>query len=177
MQLPPSSLITAITAKTLWGRRNGRPSFSRHWCRRLALRGSADPRRREAARGHARYWGALLRSLVISFESAGSLLSRLAILSEVRIALPARHHGLRVDVRQSLGGLLSLRRLGHNRPNAIQHDAATPLSAVGKKARVGARHPDPGAWMPGHRLSGRGLCGRKLKGLCQHNEKTNYLQR
>jgi hypothetical protein len=76
-------------------------------------------------------------------------------------------------LRQSLGGLLSLGRLGHNRPNAVQHDAKTPLGAVVTKARVGAGRPDPGAWVPGHRLSGRGLSGRKLNGLCQHNEKTN----
>ena len=99
--------------------------------------------------------------------------SRLAPLSEVWIALLARRHDLRVDLRQSLGGLLSLRRLGHNWLNAIQRDAKTPLGAVGTKARVGACRPDPGAWVPGHRLSGRGLRGRKLNGLCQHNEKTN----
>ena len=99
--------------------------------------------------------------------------SRLAPLSEVRIALLARRHDLRVDLRQSFRGLLSLRRLRHNRPNAIQHEAKTPRRAVGAKARVGACRSDPGARVPGHRLSGRGLSGRKLNGLSQHNENTN----
>jgi hypothetical protein len=45
-----------------------------------------------------------------------ALLGCLAPPSEVRIPLLASRHDLRVDLRQSLGGLLSLRRLGHNRP-------------------------------------------------------------
>src|ERR1700757_145 len=96
-----------------------------------------------------------------------------AALSEIRIPLPACRHDQRVNLRQSLGGLLPLRRLRHNRPNAIQHDVTTARGAFANKARLVACRSDPGARVPGHRLRGRGLSGRRLNGLCQQNEKTD----
>ena len=66
-----------------------------------------------------------------------------------------------------------MRRLRHNRPNAIQHDAKTPLGAVANKARLVAYRPDAGAGVPAHRFSGRGLSGVRLNERCQQNEKTD----
>jgi len=58
---------------------------------------------------------------------------RPSALSEVRAPLNARRHDLRVDLRQSLGGLLSLRRTCDNGLDAIHHDPSTHLGAVGNK--------------------------------------------
>jgi hypothetical protein len=71
---------------------------------------------------------------------------------------------------RSLGGLLSLWRTCDNGLDAIHHDPSTHLGAIGNKARPRACHRDPGAGVPGHRLS-----WRRLSGLCQQpsNEKTN----
>ena len=95
---------------------------------------------------------------------------RPAGLSEVRVPLIARRHDLRVDLRQCLGGLLSLWRTCDNGLDAIHHDPSTNLGSVGNKTRLCARGCDPGAGVPGNRFS-----GRRLSGLCQQggNEKAN----
>ena len=113
-----------------------------------------------------------LRARRFRCRLCGRLRLSSATISKIRIPLLACRHDLRVDLRQGLRGLLPLRRPEHNRPNTIYCHPKTHLGTVVSKARPCTCRRDQGAGVPGHSLSGRGVSGRKLSRLCQHNDQT-----
>ena len=86
-----------------------------------------------------------------------------AALFEIRILLLARRHDLWVDLRQSVGGLLSLWRTFDNWSDTIHHEPGA-LGTVGYKARPHTCRRDLDAWSR-RRLSGSRL--NRLRGFGQ----------